>query len=438
MPDLLLQTALHPHLHGHGHRSSPASPSTACTTGCSFGNHHHEPSQTPSASSSHPNLLSGASSLSSTGNDINSAQLADLIAHYGTSSSIAWLDRERYKIWRPSQPILESDFIPVQGYLRKDPFVFAWGNPLVSSPAALEKTARAFIAFAEANHLRPVWSCVDHDLEAILSGDALGWATVSCIYEDVIDPGHIVELAGMEKDKEGGHSIRDLRRNLHRAEEEQVDVHEVKRGDWSDKDKEAVEAGIREWKAHRHGMKLDPMTLEPWVDESHRRYWIAKQKDKVVGVEILARTGPLSWQIVKCITFHHAPKGTSESLIHAALKDLHLENQYATETLPTIVAPEDTSASETTETPAESRKNRVTVSFGITAADHLEPGHNVGGWKVTVLGKTYQAVSGIVGLIKMGQYRNKFLAMHEPMFVCYPANGFGLIAVGALLMALRH
>ncbi|KAJ3509607.1 hypothetical protein NLJ89_g5133 [Agrocybe chaxingu] len=414
MPDLLLQTAIHPLLHGHGHRSSPASPSTACTTGCSFGDHHHEPSRTPSAASSHANL-SGASSLSSsTGNDINSTQLADLIAHYGTSSSIAWLDRERYKIWRPSQPILESDFVPVQGYLQKDPFVFAWGNPLVSSPAALEKTARDS------------------------RRDALGWATVSCIYEDVMDPGHVIELAGMEKGKEGGHSIRDLRRNLHRAEEEHVDVHEMKRGGWTDEIKEAVEAGIREWKAHRHGMMLDPMTLEPWADESHRRYWIARQKDKVVGVEILSRTGPLSWQIVKCITFHHAPKGTSESLIHTALKDLHSENQSATETLPTIVAPEVTSsepgaASETTRTP-----NRVTVSFGITAADHLEPGHNVHGWKVSVLSKTYQAVSGIVGLIKTGQYRSKFQATHEPMYICYPANGFGLIAVGALLMALRH
>ena len=45
--------------------------------------------------------------------------IADLVAHYGSSSATAWLEFERYKIWRPSRPIAESDFLPVQGYMRE-------------------------------------------------------------------------------------------------------------------------------------------------------------------------------------------------------------------------------------------------------------------------------------------------------------------------------
>jgi hypothetical protein len=50
---------------------------------------------------------------------LDQTPLADLIAQYGSSSSTAWLDTERYKIWRPSQPMPESDFTPVQGYIQR-------------------------------------------------------------------------------------------------------------------------------------------------------------------------------------------------------------------------------------------------------------------------------------------------------------------------------
>jgi len=43
--------------------------------------------------------------------------IADLVAKYGSSSATAWLEFDRYKIWRPSVPIPESEFVPVQGYM---------------------------------------------------------------------------------------------------------------------------------------------------------------------------------------------------------------------------------------------------------------------------------------------------------------------------------
>ncbi|KIM41521.1 hypothetical protein M413DRAFT_445505 [Hebeloma cylindrosporum] len=251
--------------------------------------------------------------------------LADLIASRGSSSSTAWLESERYKIWRPSQPIPESEFPPAQGYIQRDPFVFAWGNPIVSSPATLEKTARAFIAFVEANHLRPLWACVDQDLEKILANEPLGWVTVSCIYEDVMDPEHVIELFHPKhRGKELTHVADELKNHLLHAEKDMVEVYEVKSGDWTDADREAVELGIKEWKSHKHGiLEINSLPkLGPWTDEQHRRYWIARWQRKIVGVEILAPTSPTSWQIIKCLTFHHASEGTAEKLIYTALKAL--------------------------------------------------------------------------------------------------------------------
>ena len=46
-------------------------------------------------------------------------EIADLIAKYGSSSSTAWLEFQRYQIWRPEEPIPESSFVPVQGYMIK-------------------------------------------------------------------------------------------------------------------------------------------------------------------------------------------------------------------------------------------------------------------------------------------------------------------------------
>ena len=49
--------------------------------------------------------------------DFDKSTIADLVATYGSSSTTAWLEFERYKIWRPSIPIPESEFPPMQGYM---------------------------------------------------------------------------------------------------------------------------------------------------------------------------------------------------------------------------------------------------------------------------------------------------------------------------------
>lgn len=429
------------------------------------------------------------------------SSIAELVAQYGSSSATAWLEFERYKIWRPEIPIPESEFVPVQGYMQKNKYIFAWGNPLVSSPAALPKTARAFIDFAQQQGLHPVWACVDHDLEEVLGDPEFAWSTVSCIYEDYVDPAHLIELTSPEaKGQEGQHVVKDLKKNLNRAEKYDVHIEEVRQGQWKDSDRRAVEEGIEEWKKSRSGLQIASTTLQPWLDEKHRRYWVARQHDNIVGILILTPIKARSWQIKNAVSFPVAPKGTSEALIYYALKDLYDEDtsrpgsptakasksvppsptqltagvqqaalQTSTENPsdasigstasvssvhsarngadPRPISPASESGLSGIATPksfasngSESKlldENRVTVTFGISAAPDLNPVHNLGGWKVKALSKTYHKVASSAKLVNRGEFRRKFDSEHEAMFVCYPPDGFGLDGVNALFKVLK-
>jgi hypothetical protein len=183
------------------------------------------------------------------------AGIAELIAQYGSSSATSWLEFGRYKIWRPSVPIPQSSFPPVQGYLRSDPFIFAWGNPLVSDPAALEATCAAFIDWARSQKLRPIWLCVNGEMEQALGGQGskFGWSTLSCIVEDFLDPRSVVELAHSHG---GGSEVKDFKKNLRRAQRANVQVREVQRDQWTDAMKQQVEEGISGWKKSKTGIQI--------------------------------------------------------------------------------------------------------------------------------------------------------------------------------------
>ena len=192
------------------------------------------------------------------------AGIADLIAQYGSSTATSWLEFARYKIWRPSVPIPQSSFPPIQGYLRSDPYIFAWGNPIVSDPAALEATSVAFIEWARSQKLRPIWLCVDGQMEQVLGGvgSKFGWSALSCIVEDFLDPRSVVELA---HSRGGGSEVKDFKKNLRRAERENVQVREVQVDQWTDAMKRQVEEGIANWKKSKTGIQIASVSsrLEP-------------------------------------------------------------------------------------------------------------------------------------------------------------------------------
>lgn len=74
--------------------------------------------------------------------------------------------------------------------------------------------------------MRCVYYCADNKLEEILSSTC--WSTVSCINEDVVDPGHVMELASESSD--GYESmVKDLRKNLWRVQKANADGTEIRK-----------------------------------------------------------------------------------------------------------------------------------------------------------------------------------------------------------------
>lgn len=220
-----------------------------------------------------------------------------------------------------------------------------------------------------------------------------------------------------------------------------------------------------------------------------------------------------SWQIKNSISFPSAPKGTSEALIYTALKDLNAEEQEALRTGGKVPHPSnnnfrggkilsatnaldilsdnssisedsisvddseeqnhsnqtsdmDSSAASSSGSGRTSHssvrranrrdRNRVSVTFGLSASPKIEPSHNLGGWKISALTKTYGKVVRSAKLLQRGEFRvrlifksfqdllltvfclqNKFASYHEQMYVCYPPDGFGLDGINALLKILR-
>ncbi|ESK87563.1 aspartate-trna ligase [Moniliophthora roreri MCA 2997] len=432
------------------------------------------------------------SSTSST-SSFDKSSIAHLIATYGNSSATAWLEFERYRIWQAAPgSISQSSFSPIQGYMQRKKYVYAWGNPLVSHPSALAPTARAFVDWATKQGLKPIWCCADLALEKVLAND-LAWAGVECIHEETLNPDHIVEMTGDSyRGHEGVGAVKDLKKNLRRAERAGVFVQETT-GKWDDRERKQVEDGLAEWRKSKgaKGVQLASTTGQPWIDEAHRRYWVAKHEGQIVGILILTpvqgpdttsaavstaqpestpapthkskfsfkfgskRSTPTSseaesssdeslpsptfspqhsasssssslhtslngcplphpnsnyYLIKNAISFPSAPRGTSEFLIHTCLTQLH----------------------------NVSRPSRApTVTFGITASDVLKPIDNLSGWKISSLSKVYGQVAKGAGLWKRGDFRAKFDSGREPMYVCYPQDGFGLDAIRGLLKVLR-
>ncbi|KAI9441276.1 hypothetical protein H4582DRAFT_2110228 [Lactarius indigo] len=364
------------------------------------------------------------------------AGIAELIAQYGSSSATSWLEFARYKIWRPSVPIPQSSFPPVQGYLRSDPFVFAWGNPIVSDPAALEATS-----------LRPIWLCVDGQMEQVLGGQGskFAWSALSCIVEDFLDPRSVVELAHSHG---GGSEVKDFKKNLRRAERENVRVREVQPDQWTDAMKHQVEEGIANWKKSKTGIQI----ASPWLDFEHRRYWIAEKDSNIVALLVLARIHHKQYQIKNAASFPNAPRGTSEEIIYprddrsarrgrVARKIEENSGHSRSQSVDSgrSDSPLRSDSSSGKASPTGIRHGGVAVTFGITASDSLTPVDNLSGWKITWLSKTYNKVIGLTGLTRRGDFRNKFHSQHMPMYVCYPADeGFGLDGVNKLIKCLRQ
>lgn len=198
------------------------------------------------------------------------ADLPPLIAFYGSASATTWLE-DRYKIWRGEGTT--SDDPKVQGYLKYNHHVFAWGDPLcLETKEARKVVAEEMATWAKRQHLHLVWACVTEEFAEVLAEgvNGVGWSTLSCIQEDMLRKISLLVLS-LSLESTCSYSrfadpatvkldSHDVKHNIRRAQKESVNVEELRL--WEPdfmpdpKTKKVIEDGIEAWRANRPGKQI--------------------------------------------------------------------------------------------------------------------------------------------------------------------------------------
>ncbi|ORY92543.1 hypothetical protein BCR35DRAFT_336849 [Leucosporidium creatinivorum] len=321
-----------------------------------------------------------------------------LISQFGDACSSSWLEG-RYDIWRGEGSTWESP--KVQGYLKHQKWVFAWGNPLCEKEKRKE-TAEEFVEWAKKEGLKVVWCCVDSGFEEVLAEGVagVGWSTLSCLKEDVLHPDRV-------KFKN-----RDVKQNLRRAERADLSCDELRLWDPDylpdDKTKKAIDSGLEAWRNSRQGRQIASASLDPWLDASNRRYFLARTPHEIVGICILTPIAGASYQIKNAIPFPSAPRGTSEALLTHVIKEMKGEG-------------------------------RKSLTFGASATADLLLEHNIRrGVRMRLLERSYSFIITKTGLAQRGHFRSKFeTEQTELLHISFPPHGFGLGGLLALMKMLK-
>ena len=288
-----------------------------------------------------------------------------LIANYGDATNTSWLD-DRFEIWRhPTGAAV--------GYVKEEKFAMITGDPLCDQKQYKE-VCMAFVKFVTTElKLTPMWMLVSYEVQAILAHE-LSWRTLSCTEEQRVDT-----------DK---HRINNGPK-ARRVEREGVKIHEVK----ADADFiRRAEPAIEEWKASRKGKQVHLTEVRPWVDPEHRRYFAAEKDGKILSLVVLHKLAPrYGWQVKWALDFPGSVNGAIEVLIDFALSSV---------------------------------TGRVT--FGVGVSEKLTPGEHLHGLRARFLASTYRSIVENLGLRRKADFRSKFGALGEEVYICYPKHGVGL------------
>lgn len=196
--------------------------------------------------------------------DGNLPALEDLIAKYGDSSNTTWVE-DKFKVWRHEPTGAAVGYAPsVHSYC------IIWGNPLCEH-SQYPEVVDAFLQWAEEQQYKPIWACVNQEVEKILA-KTKGWRAVVCVQEDILDPTKV----NPEENKE-------VRKHIRAAQKKGCKIIEEE-GEPSDEIKKEIDVVIKEWKAHRRGTQVHATNIEPWRDIQHRRYFYARDAEGKVCI----------------------------------------------------------------------------------------------------------------------------------------------------------
>ncbi len=311
-------------------------------------------------------------------------ELDKLIANYGDATNTSWLDGDRYKVWR------DAVTGAAVGYAENNGYALIMGNPLCDARQYPGVIAAFLKWLTRGEDLRPLWLLVSAEVETIL-GARLGWRTMTCVAEERVDVNHM---------------SKEVTRKERQAKNAEVRIHETALGEPVPEDVRArCDRRIADWKEGRRGKKQVHITeVRPWVSMAYRRYlWAEDRGGEVVGLVVLHRLSPArGFQIKFALDFPGAPSGSIEALIARAIQGL---------------------------TAAGARS----VTFGVGAADDLAIGHNLNGLKAHMLSRTYRAVAQQLRLVAKSEFREKFGAEQEPVYICYPFMGLGVSGARTLI-----
>ncbi|KAF8578496.1 aspartyl-tRNA synthetase, cytoplasmic [Ramaria rubella] len=313
----------------------------------------------------------------------------DLIAKYGDATNTSWVD-PAWTVWRHPETGAAVAYIPGDGY------AVTFGNPLCE-PDQIPRVVRAYLAYVtEEKHLKPVWCCVDKETERHLAQD-LHWSAVIAVAEERLDPTAM-----------SIHDDKNMRRKIHHAEREGVNIHEVS-GEPDEALRTNIERRLQDWKANRKGTQVHLTGLRPFDDVAHRRYYYATDKEgKICCLLVLAQLSPChGLQIKWSLEFPGAPTGAIEYILAEVIKKI-------------------------------GEAGVRTATFGAGATRTLQKVDNIGGFRVMMLEKVYNGLSHTYSLANKGDFREKFGVRQDPLYICYPKGSIGIKGVNAIMNVLQQ
>ncbi|PWN20839.1 hypothetical protein BCV69DRAFT_270560 [Microstroma glucosiphilum] len=346
------------------------------------------------------------------GNLIVHPDLPELTRLYGYSSNTVWTEPQ-YRIWRqnPDAAIEEShegqEHVPGKGaaigFLVSSGYAICWGNPLCPVHD-YRSVAEAFIQWTARHNMKPLWSCIDIEMEKVLTQPPYSWTAVSCVKEDVVDPTLSHDMSTLDKR---------VRNKIYKAERAGLHIWEESQHLPEPKWQQQAEEGMRAWQAHRKGLQIHVTDLQPWRDVQHRRYFYGKARpadspegteEKLVGMVVLAQVHD-GWVVKWALEFPDCPKGTSESIIMHVLEVLNKEGSHS-------------------------------LTFGV-AGTELKAVDNIKGWKIQTLAATYNGISSAFHLGNKSDFRAKFGGHEDRVYIAYPVDSLGMKGIDAIISVLK-